>query len=64
VFASVMLNDTGSGSNHTLSNVGIQLDWNFTVALRLPMTFSIGYAAGFDNGSLQRNEFMLSLRIL
>ena len=64
VFASVMLNDTGSGSNHTLSNVGIQLDWNFTVALRLPMTFSIGYAAGFDNGSLQRNEFMASLRIL
>ena len=64
VFASAMLDDTGSGSSRTLSNVGIQMDWNFTVALRLPMTFSIGYAAGFDNGSLQRNEFMVSLRIL
>ena len=64
VFAGVMLDDTGSGPSHTLSNLGIQLDWNFTVALRLPMTFSIGYAAGFDGGSLQRNEFMASLRIL
>ena len=64
LFTGVMLDDTGSGPKHTLSNVGMQLDWNFTVALRLPMTFSIGYAAGFDRGALQRNEFMVSLRIL
>lgn len=64
LFGGVMVDDSGTGPNHTLSDVGIQLDWNFTVALRLPMTFSIGYAAGFESGVVQRNEFMVSLRIL
>jgi hypothetical protein len=64
VFAGVMYDDSGTGPNHTLSDVGIQMDWNFTVATRLPMTFSMGYAAGFESGVVQRNEFMVSLRIL
>jgi hypothetical protein len=64
LFTGVMFDDSGTGPNHTLSDVGIQMDWNFTVALRLPMTFSIGYAAGFEGGVVQRNEFMISLRIL
>jgi len=64
LFAGVMFDDGGTGPNHTLSDVGIQIDWNFTVALRLPMTFSIGYAAGFEGGVVQRNEFMVSLKIL
>ena len=64
VFAGVMYDDTGTGPNHTLSDVGIQMDWNFIVATRLPMTLSMGYAAGFESGVVQRNEFMVSLRIL
>ncbi len=64
VFAGVMYDDSGAGPNHTLSDVGIQMDWNFTVATRLPMTLSMGYAAGFESGVVQRNEFMVSLRIL
>ncbi len=34
----------------------------FTVAVRLPMTFSIGYGKGFGNGS--RHEILASLKIL
>jgi len=42
----------------------VQVDWNFTVALRLPMTFSIGYAEGFVEGTPHRGQILASLKIL
>ena len=36
--------EPGVGDRRTLQTVGVQTDWNFTVALRLPMAFSVGYA--------------------
>jgi hypothetical protein len=63
-FAGVMLADPGNEDHKTLENVGFQLDWNFTVAVRLPMTLSIGDAVGFDGGRAHQNEIMVSLKIL
>ena len=45
-------------------NVGGQLDLNFTVAVRLPMIFSIGAAGGFEDGRYQKTELLASLKIL
>ncbi len=64
LFTGIMVTDPGASSQRTLNDVGVQLDWNFTIALRLPMTFSIGYAAGFEHGKVGRNELMASLKIM
>ena len=65
--------DTGSGQldsglptgrAQTLETAGGQLDFNFTAAFRLPMTFSVGYASGFEPDGRQRSELMASLKIL
>ena len=41
-----------------------QLDLNFTVALRLPMVFSVGAAAGFEDGHYRKTEWLASLKIM
>jgi hypothetical protein len=64
VFAGVLAGDPGRSSARTLFDVGFQLDWNFALAVRLPMTLSIGDAIGIEHGSVQRNEIMVSLKIL
>jgi len=64
VFAGVLDTDPGSPVGRTLETVGFQLDWNFSVAVRLPMTLSIGDAIGMENGRVRRNEIMVSLKIL
>jgi len=64
IFAGVLAADPGRSSSRTLFDVGFQLDWNFAVAVRLPMTLSIGDAIGIEHGSVQRNEIMVSLKIL
>ncbi|MBS0412628.1 MAG: hypothetical protein JSR86_22115, partial [Proteobacteria bacterium] len=64
VFAGVMAVQPPSGANRTLETVGGQVDLNFTVALRLPMTFSVGVAHGMEGGRPGRNEVMVSLKIL
>jgi hypothetical protein len=64
VFAGVMATDNQDGSRHIYSDVGAQLDLNFTVALRLPMVFSVGAAAGFDDGHYRKTEWLASLKIL
>ena len=54
-----------AANEHELGNVGFQLDLNFTVALYLPMTFSVGYAHGFGDNALHgREEILASLKIL
>ena len=63
VFAGVLASNLGSGDRRTSETVGAQLDFNFSVAVRLPMTFSIGYAKGFGGGE-SRHEILASLKIL
>ena len=65
VFGGVLSANPGAMDEHELGTAGIQLDLNFTVALYLPMTFSIGYAHGFGDGTLHgREEILASLKII
>jgi len=80
LFAGALADVPASGPERNLATVGAQVDFNFTIALRLPMTFSLGYAHGFelDNGAgvdaqapapmgvglRPSGEFMASLKIL
>ncbi len=66
LFAGVLAVSPPTGPSRTLETVGGQLDFNFTVALRLPMTFSIGFAHGMEGGPAGsgHNEVMASLKIL
>ncbi|MGH6908616.1 MAG: hypothetical protein ACREEG_00385, partial [Phenylobacterium sp.] len=63
-FAGVMAMDPANGAARTFETVGGQVDFNFTVALRLPMVFSVGVASGFDKGRHRSDEVMISLKVL
>ncbi len=63
-FAGIMATQAPDGSNHRYENVGGQLDFNFTVALRLPMVLSVGAAAGFEEGNYRKTELLASLKIM
>ena len=45
-------------------NMGIQLDLQFTVKTRFPMTLSVGYAKAFGEADFEDDEWMVSLKIL
>jgi hypothetical protein len=65
VFAGMLWVDPGSdATERMLGTIGAQLDLNFTLAHRLPMVFSIGYAAGIEDKSLHSDEWMISLKIM
>ena len=64
LFAGTMLTSDAAGKNHDYMNLGGQVDLNFTVALRLPMIFSIGAAGGFEDGHYQKTELLASLKIM
>jgi hypothetical protein len=66
LFGGVLHGDMGSTvPDQTLEDVGVQCDLNFTVALRLPMTFSFGFAHGFGTSTTHgREEILASLKIL
>ncbi|MGZ5935192.1 MAG: hypothetical protein ACXWLV_10870, partial [Rhizomicrobium sp.] len=64
LFGGVLVADPGTFTSQTYETLGAQVDWNFTVALRLPMTFSIGYAEGFVGGTPHRGQILASLKIL
>ena len=64
LFAGTMLTRDAGGRNHDYYNLGGQVDLNFTVALRLPMIFSVGAAAGFEGGRYQKTELLASLKIM
>jgi hypothetical protein len=64
LFGGVMADYQPVGPEQTLETVGGQADFNFTVALRLPMTFSLGLAEGFERDHSPHTEFMLSLKVL
>jgi hypothetical protein len=52
------------GSGHHYYDLGAQLDLNFTVALRLPMVFSVGAAGGWADGHYRKTEVLASLKIM
>lgn len=65
LFAGVLVTDPGDGDyRETYYNVGGQLDFQFTIAHRQPMTLSVGYAQGFVDGSRFDTEWLLSLKVL
>ena len=63
-FAGIMATRAPDRTNHTYADVGAQLDLNFTIALRLPMVFSVGAAAGFADGHYRKTEWLASLKIM
>lgn len=64
LFASALVSDPSEPFERTLISTGAQLDFHFTLAHRLPMTLSVGYAAGFEDGDKMGDEAMISLKIL
>ena len=64
VFAGGMLTRAPDGSSHRYYDAGAQLDLNFTVALRLPMVFSVGAAHGWEDGHSRKTELLASLKVL
>ncbi len=64
LFVSTLSTDHGKFYGRTTASAGIQVDFAFTLAHRLPMTFSVGYAAGYEDGDKRDDEWMLSLKIL
>ena len=65
LFGGTMLLRSPDGRGYRLNDVGAQVDFAFTVAMRLPMTFSIGVAKGFGDKDIDgRTEWLASLKIL
>ena len=64
LFVSVLRAEQGNGLDRTLTSIGAQVDFRFTLAHRLPMTFSVGYAAGYQSGTKLNDEWLISLKIL
>jgi hypothetical protein len=64
LFGSVLFADMGLASERTAGNAGAQIDFNFTLAHRLPMTLSVGYAAGIEDWSKRDEEWLISLKIM
>jgi hypothetical protein len=63
VFVGTLWVDDGS-ARRRLHDVGVQLDLNFTVMDHLPMTISVGYAQGFEDGQKLDDEWLVSLKVL
>jgi len=64
LFAGAMATQDQQGSGHRYYDLGAQIDLNFTVALRLPMIFSVGAAGGWQDGHYRKTEWLASLKIL
>ncbi|MES2002687.1 MAG: hypothetical protein V4444_10310 [Pseudomonadota bacterium] len=64
LFAGAMATEAPDGSGHRYYDAGAQLDMNFTIALRLPMIFSVGVAGGWQDGHYRKTEWLASLKIL
>ena len=65
LFAGVLVTDPGNDAfRRRATDLGGQLDLRFNVLNRLPMTLSVGYAAGFEHSRKAGDEWMVSLKIL
>ena len=65
LFGGTMLMRSPDGRSYRLNDVGAQVDFAFTVAMRLPMVLSVGVAKGFGDKDIDgRTEWLASLKIL
>ncbi len=65
IFAGALLaNPASSANDRKVYTAGFQVDFNFTLAHRLPMTLSAGFASGFENGQKRNDEVLISLKIM
>jgi hypothetical protein len=64
LFGGGMATQAPDGTSHRSYDLGAQLDLNFTVALRLPMVFSVGAAHGWNDGRSRKTELLASLKIM
>jgi hypothetical protein len=64
IFAGGMATDEPDRTSHHYADLGAQLDLSFTVALRLPMVFSVGAAGGWRDGHYRKTEWLASLKIM
>ena len=64
IFGGGMATEAPDKSTHHYADLGAQLDLNFTVALRLPMVFSVGAASGWRDGHYRKTEWLASLKIM
>ncbi len=65
VFAGALWGDPGDDDfEEVYTSFGLQVDLQFTVVHRLPMTLSVGFARGFVDSNKADDEWMLSLKIL
>lgn len=64
VFAGQLWTRNPEQLNQEYQTFGMQVDLNFTIIHRLPMTLSLGIARGYQDGEGQDKEYLLSLKIL
>lgn len=64
LFASVLVTDPGERFERSFTSYGAQLDLEFTLIHRLPMTLSVGWGVGYEEGDKNDTEWMVSLKIL
>jgi len=60
----LVLNPDDAVLKREVANLGFQLDFQFYVMHAQEMTLSLGYAVGYEEGFADREEFMLSLKVL
>jgi len=46
------------------ASAGAQIDFRFTLLSHMDMTLSAGYGAAFREGSLPKDEIMISVKVL
>ncbi|HXG82078.1 MAG TPA: hypothetical protein VNJ05_09785, partial [Sphingomicrobium sp.] len=65
LFGGTMLLRSPDDRSYRLHDLGAQVDLGFTVAMRLPMVFSVGVAKGFGDKDIDgRVEWLASLKIM
>ncbi|MEP5762990.1 MAG: hypothetical protein ABJ308_00280 [Halieaceae bacterium] len=64
LFAGALHTDPGEDFDETWYSVGVQLDLEFKLMHRLPMTLTVGYAEGYRDSDKVADEWMLSLKIM
>lgn len=63
-FGGALYAEPRAGDGRVFQTLGVQIDWNFTAAHRLPMVLSLGYAEGFEDGERRGGEVLFSLKIM
>ena len=65
IFASALTTNLDeSALRQEATSYGVQIDFQFKVKSRYPLTLSFGYALGYLDGSRSDEEFMVSLKVL